>query len=80
MCRRLPQRDRLRLFFPEPFSPEETEVAPIAKQVCGSCPVTAECLAWTIADENDRSSGEPVVFRFGIAGGLLARERDDLAN
>lgn len=77
-CRQLPRSQRSTLFFPQPFSPEEDEWAPVAKRVCNGCPVRVECLAWTIADEDARSAGEPTVFRWGIAGGLLARERDAL--
>lgn len=80
-CRDLPRRERVRLFLSaEPFSPAESETAPVAKAVCARCRVKGECLAAVTADEEARSEGEPVVFRWGVAGGLLARERDLLVD
>lgn len=47
------------------FYPERGEDIRAAKRVCQTCPVTAECLEYAMAN------GE----RFGVWGGLSERER-----
>ena len=53
---------------PEAFFPEKGGSTRDAKQICLSCDVRAECLAYAL--ENDE--------RFGIWGGLSERERRKL--
>ncbi|WP_244231471.1 WhiB family transcriptional regulator [Saccharomonospora piscinae] len=53
---------------PELFFPESGQNSGTAKAVCHSCPVSAECLAEALA------RGE----RFGVWGGLSARDRRPL--
>ena len=48
------------LFFPEQAGPSHE-----AKRVCAACPVRIECLAYALAHRD----------RYGIWGGLTARER-----
>ena len=50
--------------FPDAFFPEKGESTRAALQVCASCPVQAECLAYAL-------DHEPV----GVWGGMSARER-----
>lgn len=40
-----------------------------AKQICATCPVTAECLAFALQNE---TSG----YRYGVYGGLTAKQRN----
>jgi WhiB family redox-sensing transcriptional regulator len=42
-----------------------------ARRVCAGCPVRVECLAYALAD--------PDLDRFGVFGGLTARERRQLS-
>ncbi|MGH3494019.1 MAG: WhiB family transcriptional regulator [Sciscionella sp.] len=53
---------------PEAFFPEKGGSTREAKQVCLSCEVRAECLAYALANDE----------RFGIWGGLSERERRKL--
>jgi WhiB family transcriptional regulator, redox-sensing transcriptional regulator len=50
------------------FFPEKGELAKPAKQVCRRCEVRVECLKYAL--DNDE--------RFGVWGGLSARERSKL--
>jgi WhiB family redox-sensing transcriptional regulator len=52
------------------FFPERGEDVEPAKAVCGRCAVTAECLAYALAD--------PDAFVFGIWGGTSGNERRKL--
>ena len=52
---------------PEAFFPEKGESPRAAKKVCQACPVRAQCLQFAL-DHNQR---------YGIWGGLSARERRD---
>lgn len=58
---------------PEEFFPEKGERTAAAKKVCFSCPVRVQCLEYAMAAETAESD------RFGIWGGLTARERRQLA-
>jgi WhiB family redox-sensing transcriptional regulator len=53
---------------PEIFYPEKGGSTKAAKAVCAKCPVRAECLADSLANET----------RFGVLGGLSERERRKL--
>jgi hypothetical protein len=50
---------------PEAWFPEKGQPTLPAKTVCRSCPVTAECLEYALANDE----------RFGVWGGLSERER-----
>lgn len=54
---------------PEAFFPEKGESPRAAKKVCQACPVRLQCLQFAV-DHNQR---------FGIWGGLSARERREYA-
>lgn len=53
---------------PELFFPEQGGSAVEPRRLCGSCPVRAECLAFALSRDE----------KFGIWGGLTARERNAL--
>lgn len=53
---------------PEIFFPEKGGSVKEAKEMCGSCDVRAECLAYALRNHE----------RFGIWGGLSERERRPL--
>jgi WhiB family redox-sensing transcriptional regulator len=53
---------------PEAFYPDKGEPTAPAKRVCAHCPVTAECLEYALFHDE----------RFGVWGGLSARERRHL--
>lgn len=53
---------------PELFFPEQSGASKKAKEVCGRCPVRAQCLATGLANDE----------RHGIWGGLSTRERHEL--
>lgn len=55
---------------PEIFFPEDKEDVRLAKTICRTCPVTAQCLAFAM--ENSET--------FGVWGGTTARERQILRN
>ncbi|MQA14715.1 MAG: hypothetical protein GEV09_11230 [Pseudonocardiaceae bacterium] len=61
---------RRELFFPE--HPGAAEQVREAKDVCARCPVRAECLTDVMAWERPG-------YRYGVVGGLSARERQQLA-
>ena len=50
---------------PELFFPEKGGSTTAAKQLCASCPVIEQCLAWAVANNE----------RFGIWGGQTERAR-----
>ena len=50
---------------PEAFFPEKGQSTREAKKVCASCPVRAECLEFSLVNDE----------RFGIWGGKSERER-----
>lgn len=50
---------------PDAFFPEKGEATAPAKRICALCPVTAECLAYALANRE----------RFGVWGGKSERER-----
>jgi WhiB family redox-sensing transcriptional regulator len=50
---------------PEVFFPERGSSPRDAKRVCGSCPVTGECLEWALAND----------VRFGVWGGRSEADR-----
>lgn len=52
----------------EAFFPVKGASTRPAKRVCAACPVTAECLADALATDE----------RYGVRGGLSARERRSL--
>jgi WhiB family redox-sensing transcriptional regulator len=54
------------LFFPATSRQPATE----AKQVCSGCPVKAECLEYSLVNEEE----------FGVWGGLTEKERRQLLN
>ncbi len=54
---------------PELWFPEKGGTVRPAKELCGGCPVRAECLELALAGDE----------RFGIWGGLSERERRRLA-
>lgn len=56
------------LFFPEGTAGRALDAAVLAKRICGTCPVRAQCLDWAV----DHSAA------FGIWGGLSETERRDL--
>lgn len=56
-----------RLFFP-PAGPGAERAMRLAKNICATCPVIAECLDW--AHRN------PETTRYGVWGGLTKDERD----
>jgi WhiB family redox-sensing transcriptional regulator len=53
---------------PEIFFPANGDPATEARQVCGRCPVTAECLAYSLSNNE----------AYGIWGGLDPEERRSL--
>jgi WhiB family redox-sensing transcriptional regulator len=54
---------------PELFFPANTrQPATEAKQICAACPVRAECLEYSLANEEE----------FGVWGGLTEKERRQL--
>lgn len=53
---------------PDAFHPDKYGSVEPAKAVCGVCPVLAECRSWAL--ETDQ--------RFGVWGGLSARERQQI--
>lgn len=55
---------------PEIFFPEDKQDVRLAKTICRTCPVTAQCLAFAM--ENSET--------FGVWGGTTARERQILRN
>ena len=58
----------------ETFYPEHGGSYSRARALCARCPVSAECLAHTMATEDSGSRG-----RHGFAGGLTPSERYALA-
>jgi WhiB family redox-sensing transcriptional regulator len=56
---------------PDLFFPKKKENYGKAKKVCGGCDVRLQCLAFTLSREVGSR-------RYGIAGGLSARERWEL--
>lgn len=50
---------------PDIFFPEQSESAAEAKRICAACPVRPECAEYAIRNDE----------RFGIWGGLSAKER-----
>lgn len=52
-------------FFPVGTSGPALDQAAAAKAVCARCPVTAECLAWSVLTRSE----------FGVFGGLDEEER-----
>jgi hypothetical protein len=61
--------DSLAEFFPEAGG-RFTE----AREQCGRCPVSAECLTAAMAEEGDATGG-----RYGMRGGLTPEDRHRLA-
>lgn len=58
------------LFFPDVEPTDKTvELYVEAKEVCGSCPVRHECLAYAMGRERDER------WRYGLWGGLTPHER-----
>ncbi len=53
---------------PDLWFPEQGQNAAWAKRICGSCPVTDQCLEAALARDE----------RFGVWGGLTEREREQL--
>jgi WhiB family transcriptional regulator, redox-sensing transcriptional regulator len=53
---------------PDAFFPEKGGSTRAAKAVCATCPVTAECLAYALANDE----------RWGVYGGKSERERRKL--
>ena len=59
------------MFFPERgFNPGLADVI----ELCGWCPVRAQCLADAMAEERGVASG----YRHGVRGGLTAHQRYEL--
>jgi WhiB family transcriptional regulator, redox-sensing transcriptional regulator len=56
------------LFFPEGTAGRALDATGLAKQICGTCPVRAQCLDWALVHSA----------AFGIWGGLSETERRDL--
>jgi WhiB family redox-sensing transcriptional regulator len=54
---------------PEAFFPERGGSSRAAKAVCGRCPVTADCLAAALANDE----------RYGVWGGMSERRRRRLS-
>lgn len=54
---------------PEIFFPPNGDPATEARQICGQCPVTAECLAYALSNHE----------AYGIWGGLDPEERRSLS-
>ena len=68
-CRGVP--DATQIFFPDiPTGDIRDFYWVTARKICGSCPVTAECLAFVLPFE--KATGR----RDGMWGGLTPRERD----
>ena len=53
---------------PDEFFPSQGESPKRAKLICGSCPVTTECLTYALENR------EP----YGVWGGTTERERDQI--
>lgn len=53
---------------PDAFHPEKGGAVEPAKAVCAACPVLTECRSWALATDQ----------RFGVWGGLSARERQQI--
>lgn len=53
---------------PEAFFPDKGDSVVAAKRICEKCPITAECLAFALANRE----------QYGVFGGLSTRERDRL--
>ena len=60
--------------------PGKGETGAKAKAICGRCPVRDQCLAWALEDL-DLAGGDhaETTYRYGIVGGLSAKERTRLA-
>jgi hypothetical protein len=52
----------------------DEDVEDEAKAYCQECPVRQECLVYTLLEVDQ---GQPVNFRFGVAGGMNPQERWD---
>lgn len=63
------------VFFPVSTSDSAYEDA---RKVCAGCPIVRECLAAAMRSET-LANGKPLVYRFGMFGGLTPRERVELA-
>lgn len=50
---------------PEAFFPNKGDSPKAAKKVCADCPVRAQCLAWSLANDE----------HFGVWGGLTEHDR-----
>ena len=60
---------------PELWFPERGEPAHAARDICATCPVCEQCLAWAMAQEGDLQRA----FRHGIWGGTTPAEREAMA-
>lgn len=58
---------------PEEWYPESRASNRAAKAICNDCPVRQECLDFAMATESS------YLHRWGIWGGLTARDRENLA-
>lgn len=61
---------------PEIFFPNKGESIQKAVRICSQCPVRQECLDAAMEEESARSG----YGRYGIRGGVTARERSRIAN